>query len=106
MDSSGFPKLHFEYEYDERLADEANARGHLGGVTVELADGSRHPVFFFDPVRLAQELEEDAKLGRPFIAEKGMIVVKEITLQSMTAAVEWLARHGFFDPDVPAKDAE
>jgi hypothetical protein len=97
MVETGFPKLHFDYEYDDRLAYEVRSRGHLGGVTVELAEGSRHPVFFYDAVRLAQDLEEESRLGRPFIAEKGMIVLNEITLETMTAAVTALVKQGFFE---------
>jgi hypothetical protein len=56
-----------------------------------------HPVFFYDTVRLSQDLEEETKSGRPFIAEKGMIVVNDVTLANMMGAIRWLAKHGFFD---------
>ena len=99
MTEDDFPKLHIEDDADGRRLFEATDRGYLAGVSVELADGSRHPVFFYDPVRLVQELEDDTKRGRAFIAEKGMIVVNDVTLDSMTAAVRELARQGFFAKD-------
>lgn len=99
MSSEQYPLLIFECPYDERLAFEAEARGHLGGVTVELADGSRHRVFYYDPVRLQQDLNTEADLGRPFIAEKGMIVLKAITLENMQNAVDQLAKEGYFQRD-------
>lgn len=91
-----FPKLHFEVPFGERLAFEAKARGYLGGVTVELADESMHPVFFYDIVRLGQDIEEERRLGRPFVAEQGMIVVTEITMENMAHAVRSLEKNGFF----------
>ncbi len=92
-----FPRLAFEYEFDEQLAYEAEARGHLGGVTVVLADGTRHPVFFYSPTRLLQDLETETDLGRPYIAERGMIVVNTVTYDNMLQAVRDLASEGFFD---------
>lgn len=94
--SSSFPKLHFDDEYDERLAMEARDRGYLGGVTVELANGSLHFVCFYDPVRLAQDLEVVTKQGRHYVAEKGMIVLPEVTLDNMKKAISELDEDGFF----------
>ena len=105
MGEIDFPKLLFDYDYDDRVAYEAQARGYIRGVTVETADGKRHPVFFYDPTRLAQDLVEETKLGRPFVAEKGMIVLNDVTLENMMGAVRWLARHGFFDAGGKAQDA-
>ena len=96
MSIQQFPRLIFECEYDERLAYEAESRGHLGEVIVELADGSKHPVFFYDGVRLLQDLDAESNRGRSFIAERGMIVLKAITKDSMQNAVNQLAKEGFF----------
>jgi hypothetical protein len=54
-------------------------------------------VFFYDAVRLAQDLEEEAKAGRPFIAEPGLIVLERVTLANMEKAVRELYAQGFFD---------
>jgi hypothetical protein len=51
---------------------------------------------FFDPVRLTQELEQEARLGRPFIGEPGLIVVPEVTRKYMETAARTLADEGFF----------
>jgi hypothetical protein len=99
VNKTGIPKIHFDCPFDDRVAYEAKARGYLGGVQVEFPDGKRHPVYFYDPVRLAQDLEEETKQGRPFIAEKGMVVLNDITLENMTESVGWLAEHGFFNPE-------
>lgn len=97
MHESSIPKLVFTHPFDEREAFEAEARGYLGHVIVELADGARIPVVFYEPVRLGQDLEEEAKFGNPFIAEPGMIVVEAITLDNMEEAVGKLFQEGFFD---------
>jgi hypothetical protein len=96
MNADDFPRLVFDHDFDERVAYEVNLKGHFGGVKVQLADGSLHPLFFYDPARITQDLEEESKQGRPFIAEKGMILVAEITLDNMERAVKWLDKHGFF----------
>ncbi len=93
-----FPRLVFKYPFDEAAAYDAEARGYLAYASVELSDGRRYPVVFYDPVRLQQDLEVEADEGRAFIAEPGMIVVPEVTLARMQDAVERLFQAGFFDP--------
>ena len=90
-------KLIFDVEFDERVAYEAEARGWFSGAHVELDDGRIHPVEFYSPIRLGQDLDVEAENGRPFIAEKGLIVLKGVTRENMEAAVEYLASVGFFD---------
>jgi hypothetical protein len=62
--TTGF-RIHFPDWYDERAEWEAEQKGWLPGVTVELADGSRYAVFFYEPVRRSQDLEADASGGVP-----------------------------------------
>ena len=68
----------------------------MPGATVELADGTRYPVFFYDPVRLRQDLDADASQGRPYAAEPGMIVLPAVTRAAIRQAVEQLVEDGFF----------
>ncbi len=72
-------------------------RGYLAYSSVEIGNGARYPVVFYDPIRLQQDLEVEAGDGRAFIAEPGMIVVPEVTLDRMQAAIERLFQDGFFD---------
>ncbi len=58
---------------------------------------------FYDPVRLSQDLEEDAKFGHPCIAEPGMIVIPEITMERMNQAVAILVAEGYFSNLQPMK---
>ena len=92
-----FPKLVFRYPFDEAAAYDAEARGYLAYASVELSDGNRYPVVFYDPVRLQQDLEVEMSQGRAFIADPGMIVVPEVTMARMQDAVERLFQMGFFD---------
>jgi len=87
----------FKEEFDERLAFEVSQKGWCGIAMVELPEGGRVDVFFYSPERLAQDLEMDTKAGHPYIAEPGLIVVPEVTLANMHAAVDQLYEQGFFE---------
>jgi hypothetical protein len=91
------PQLRFTKEFTDLDAYEAQVRGYLSHVFVELDEGLLYPVFFYDPVRLQQDLEEGGKHGRPYIGDPGMIVVPEITLEAMRNTIEQLAEEGFFE---------
>lgn len=93
---SSHPKLRFLCPFGEQEAYEAEARGYWGHSLVEL-DGGVVPVVFYDPVRLQQDLEEETKAGRPFIAEPGLVVVESVTLVNMQFAVQTLYEEKFFD---------
>lgn len=89
-------RVRFPDWYDELAEVEAEHKGWLQGVEVELGDGSRYPVLFYDPVRLAQDLEEEAKWDRPFLAEPGLVVVPAVTRAAISQAAEYLATTGYF----------
>jgi hypothetical protein len=91
------PRIVFKYPFDAMAAHDAESRGYVGYAAVELGDGRRCPVVFYDPARLQQDLEVETGEGRAFIAEPGMIVVPEVTLVRMQDAVLRLYRIGFFD---------
>ena len=89
-------KLSFTDAFDDRAAYEAEVRGYMGRAAVEIAGQGKYPVCFYDPVRLKQDLEEEAKAGTAFIAEPGMIVIPIVTFEYMEAAVRNLFRQGYF----------
>lgn len=90
-------------DFGERDEFEVQCKGWLGTASVLLRSGRRIPVFFYDPVRLAQDLESEREAGRPFIAEPGMIVLEEVTRANMENAVKHLAESGFFDHFRPSE---
>jgi hypothetical protein len=83
--------------YDERAEHEAEAKGWLQGVEVHFANGAMHSLFFYDPVRLAQDLDAEAKAGKPFIAQPGLIVIPEISRQAIVTAVTKLTEADYFE---------
>ena len=97
MALSAFPKLHFREPFEDRVAFEVPSKGWYNGVTVELEDWRKYPLFFYDPIRLAQDLEAEVAQGLPFVAEPFMIVVPEITEAAMCSAVSLLYKRGWFD---------
>src|ERR1700722_7887860 len=90
------PTVQFPPGFDERCEFEMPARGYLSDVTVKGDNGRVYKVYIVDPVRLQQTLEDDAEAGRPFFAEPGMIVVPEVTVESIRKAVTSLWHEGFF----------
>jgi hypothetical protein len=96
------PQLTFKEKFDERLAFEVSQKGWCGIAAVELPEGGKVDVFFYSPTRLAQDLEADSKAGHPFVAEPGLIVVPDVTLAHMEAAIEQLYRQGYFEHFVHA----
>ena len=82
--------------YDERGAAEAKDKGWLQGVEVHFSNGEIESLFFYDPVRLAEDLEAEAKCGRPFIAFPNMVVIPEITRQAILNVVTNLVDSDFF----------
>src|SRR5947209_2988672 len=98
--------LRFVDGLSDREAFEARSRGYLSHVFVATADGRLYPVLFYDAVRLQQDLEDEAKHGRPFIADPGMIVLQEVTLEAMQQAVERLANEDVFDYLTPMAEEE
>jgi hypothetical protein len=82
--------------YDERAEFEHSAKGFLPDVEVRFADGTRHRLYFYDAIRLGQDLEEEVKLGRPFLSEPGLVIVPEVTRTSILKAVAGLWQRDFF----------
>jgi hypothetical protein len=96
MHNDVFAKLIFLFPFDERDQSESHDRGYLSHVLVELRDGKRYPVIFYDPVRLSQDIDEYFRLGWRCVAAPGVIVVPEVTLPHMEVAAQQAAREGLF----------
>lgn len=90
------PIVHYPDWFDERVEWEMTDKGHLQGIVVESEPGLRFSVSFIDPVRLRQDLEALASIGKPYFADPGLIVIPEVTTAAIAAAVKGLADDGFF----------
>lgn len=88
--------FHYPHGFDDRSEYEMERRGYLSGGEVELADGSRYPVFFYDPVRLAQDVESGTASGDPCLWEPGLVVIPEVTPKRIEAALDRLMADGAF----------
>lgn len=82
--------------YDARCEQETPLKGYLSDVEVRLEDGSRYKLYFTDPIKLQQTLEDDATSGRGYYAEPGLIVPPEVTTEAIQQAVSGLEREGSF----------
>ncbi|NYE70137.1 hypothetical protein [Microlunatus parietis] len=72
------------------------SKGYLDDVDVELDDGSIVKINFYDPVRLAQDIEAELGRGAVGLAWKRLIVVDSVTPAAMQAAVQAMSPD-FFD---------
>ena len=91
------PCVIFPEDYDAQSEFETPARGYLSEVVVQVPNGARYRVFFIDPTRLAQTLDDDTRDGRPYYAEPGMIVLPYVTSESIRKAVHSLWLDGYFE---------
>jgi hypothetical protein len=96
-------QIRFPADYDAQSGFETPMRGYLSGVLVELENGLRYPVFFYDPIRLRQDIEAESALGRPYLAEPGMIILPEVTTDAIRQAVAGLVQDGFFEHVKPVE---
>lgn len=95
----------FPDEFDDRAAFEMPAKGWLCA-HVEMNDGRQFSVHFTDPVRLQQDLDESVRAGKPYFAEPGLIVLPEVTVETVRTAVQRLYSQGFFDQLRPCHEIE
>src|SRR5712691_174243 len=100
MKTQSGPRVILPAGFDERAAVETPLKGWLSA-QVELDDGCRYAVYFSDPMRLQQDMDDAAQHGRPCFAEPGLIIVPEVTVQTIQAAVQFLSKQGLFAPRKP-----
>src|SRR5947209_8447542 len=93
-DDADYPRLVFAHAVDDR---DMAPHGYRGDVVVELADGEAFPVYFYEPSAIHEELDSRLNSGfGQFVAEPGLVVIPEITLTRMKAAVLELIEVGYF----------
>ena len=96
MENDEFPKLIF---LDWQEGDEIviNQKGWFCNNVVELANGNRYQVCFFDKGNLIGVLNHSEEEGKPFFIENALIVLSEITIESMNAAIIEAEKLKFFE---------
>lgn len=89
-------KLIFPAEGFQCQLGDADERGFLSHVLVEIDGTDFYPVCFYSIGELAGELREDPRYPDKVVAEIGMIVLPELSLDRMEKAVQWLCEKGYF----------
>jgi hypothetical protein len=95
MKTRSNPRVILPTGFDEQAAAETPLKGWLSA-QVELDDGCRYAVYFSDPIRLQQDMDDAVHNGKPCFAEPGLIIVPEVTVQTIQDAVQFLWKQGFF----------
>jgi hypothetical protein len=94
--ASDAPVVTFPDDYDEQSEFETPSRGYLSDVVVRLGDGSCYRLYFIDPIRLQQNLADEAQAGRAYFGEPNLVVLPEVTTPTIREAVQGLCRAGYF----------
>jgi hypothetical protein len=79
--------LIFPEDFDD-YAWQLESKGWFSGATLDY-QGRRYPLSFFDPVRLAQDIERVLQAGETF-CEPNLVVIPTVTRENMEKAAAWL----------------
>ena len=88
--------IEFPAGYEGRGEAEAPSRGYLSGVVVRMEDGAGYELFFVDPVRMQQELTGHVGDVQPYFWEPNLVILHEVTTETIRTAVEGLVKERFF----------
>jgi hypothetical protein len=82
------PTIHYKGNLDDF---ETEMKGYRNDVLVKAPNGDMYEVFFYDPVRLANDLGNGSYLAHP-----GLIILKTVNKASIEMAIAELWAKGFF----------
>jgi|SRR6185312_5299918 hypothetical protein len=85
------PELIFKAGYSESDDFEYEMKGYRNDVFVKMENGDLYEVFFYDPVRLTQDMGSGIYISQP-----GLIILNSVNRKSMEHAVLELWERGFF----------
>jgi hypothetical protein len=91
----------FPEGYDAQAEYEAPFRGYLRDVIVQLENGSRHRLSFIDLTRLEQSLADNVEMDRPYFTEPGLVILPEVSTETIHKAVQGLWEEGYFHQSPP-----
>jgi hypothetical protein len=84
-------KIELPTDFDD-YAWEVESKGWLNDIVVSF-EGVRYRVVFYDPTRLAQDIDEDLEENAVFL-ESNILVVKTVNRNYMEKAIEFIAQTG------------
>jgi hypothetical protein len=80
-------------------------RGYRSGVYLK-HQGKCFPLFFYSPCCLVQDLETSMKVGDNYIAEYGIVVINDVTLENMLKTTHILLDSHYFKKQKPYTEEE
>ncbi len=86
-------ELRLPDDFDDYYAWEVEEKGVFTRA-IASCDGREVPITFYDPVRLAQDIEEEIR-ARGFFADRNVVVLERVTRENMRAAAERLGPEFF-----------
>jgi hypothetical protein len=95
--SSDYPRLSFDCAFDDNTATDVEEKGFFDHAIVTLRDGTSYRLHFYDPARLAVDLQTDLRFGKSCIAEPGLVIVERVNIANMKAAIKQLETEQYFD---------
>lgn len=97
MESQNFPKLILYEGFGERDDWEIAQKGWFCA-HVELEDGSRYEINFYDPVRLIQEYNDIViRDNEPCYLEFNIIIIPKVTIDAVRKCIHYLWTKKYFD---------
>lgn len=83
--------INYGIEFDEKNVFELKCKGYYPGVTVINENGKTFPLVFYDPTRLAQDVEEEN-----IICDKNLVVIPEVTKDWIDYAISRMISEDYF----------
>lgn len=90
FDKENYPKIYFKA--DDYSDFETEDKGYRNDVFVEVSAGSFVEVFFYDTIRLQQDMGDTEYLSKP-----GLIILKIVNKDAIYKAVSALFKKGYFN---------
>lgn len=91
-----FPKL-ILLDWQEGDDELIKQKGWFCHNQVELKNGNRYQVCFFDLARTKFHLDYNAEQNQPFFIENNLIILTEITIENMKKAIIEAEKQNFFE---------
>lgn len=82
--------------FDQLDWNMADSKGYIEDIVVQVSPGHEVAVTFYDPIRLAQDIEAELNEGASSLSWLRLVVVKEISMGALQAAID-AAPSEFFD---------
>jgi hypothetical protein len=95
MNANNYPKIIFPEGFNEQNLFELPSKGWVN-IKVLLSDNISYSIFFIDPIRLQQDLDDILRSGEPCFAEPGLVILPEVTDDTIRASIQFLWRTNFF----------